>query len=121
MELHTFFDIEFEKLRELLKASSFTTDSNKVYIYADQEGIHCELGDREKSNSDTVVIKVGDKVEGQPITQVLPFNLDIFRVLSGVKFERARIGINLTHKVMVFMVKPSPEIEFRFIISGLTK
>lgn len=121
LELNSFFDIEYRKLQEVLKASSFTTDSNKIYIFADSNGIFCELGDREKSNSDNITIRVAEAVEGQPITQILPFNLDIFRVLAGVKFESARIGLNLAHKIMVFYVKPSPEIEFKFIISGLVK
>ena len=121
LELHSFFDVEYKKLQELLKASSFTVDSNKVYIYADEAGVHCELGDKEVSNTDSITVQISDVVEGQPITSVMPFNLDIFRVLSGIKFETARIGINLTHKVMVFNVKPTPEIEFKFIISGLVK
>jgi len=121
LELNTFFDINYKKLQEVLKASSFTTDSNKIYLFADADGIYCELGDREKSNTDNITIKIGDTVEGKPLTQVLPFNLDIFRVLASVKFDNARIGINLNHKIMIFYVKPSPEVEFKFIISGLVK
>jgi hypothetical protein len=121
LTLDTFFDIEFRKLQDVLKASAFATESNKVYIFAGEDGVCCELGDHERANADNIVIQVADGVEGQPLTQVIPFNLDIFRVLAGVKFDKARIGINLTHKVLMFYVKPSPEIEFKFIISGLTK
>ena len=121
LELDTFFDIEYKKLQEILKASSFTTDTNKIYLYGQPDGIYCELGDKEKSNTDNITLKVVDKIEGQPLTQSLPFNLDIFRVLSGVKFDKARVGINLKFKVMSFFVKPTDETEFKFIISGLVK
>ena len=121
LELDTFFDIEYKKLQEILKASSFTTDTNKIYLYGQPDGIYCELGDKEKSNTDNSTLKVVDKIEGQPLTQSLPFNLDIFRVLSGVKFDKARVGINLKFKVMSFFVKPTDETEFKFIISGLVK
>jgi hypothetical protein len=121
LELDTFFDIEYKKLQEILKASSFTTDTNKIYLYGQPDGIYCELGDKEKSNTDNITLKVVDKIEGQPLTQSLPFNLDIFRVLSGVKFDKARVGINLKFKVMSFYVKTTDETEFKFIISGLVK
>lgn len=121
LELDTFFDVDFKKLQEILKASSFTTETNKIYLYGQPDGIYCELGDKEKSNTDNITLKVVDKIEGQPLTQALPFNLDIFRVLSGVKFDKARVGINLKFKIMSFYVKPTDETEFKFIISGLVK
>ena len=121
LELDTFFDVDFKKLQEILKASSFTTETNKIYLYGQPDGIYCELGDKEKANTDNISLKVADSIEGQPLNQVLPFNLDIFRVLTGVKFEKARVGINLKHKVMSFYVRPTPETEFKFIISGLVK
>ena len=121
LSLDTFFDIEYKKLQEVLKASSFTTDTNKIYIYSQPDGVYCELGDKEKSNTDSISLKISDTIEGQPFTQVIPFKLDIFRALTGIRFDKARIGINLQHKVMSFYVKPTQETEFRFIISGLLK
>lgn len=121
LELDTFFDINYRKLQEILKASAFATTTNKIYLYGQPDGVYCELGDKETDNTDSISLKVVDKVEGQPLSQVIPFNLDIFRVLSGVKFENARVGINLKLKVMSFYVKTTPETEFKFIISGLVK
>jgi hypothetical protein len=117
----TFFDVDTKKLQEILKASSFTTDTNKIYLYGQTDGVYCELGDKEKSNTDNISLKVADSVEGQPFNQVIPFNLDIFRILTGVKFETARVGINLKFKVMSFYVKPTEETDFTFVISGLVK
>jgi hypothetical protein len=117
----TFFDINTKKLQEILKASSFTTDTNKIYLYGQPDGVYCELGDKEKSNTDNISLKVADRVEGQPFNQVIPFNLDIFRILTGVKFETARVGINLKFKVLSFYVKPTEETDFTFVISGLVK
>ena len=117
----TYFDINTKKLQEILKASSFTTDTNKIYLYGQSDGVYCELGDKEKANTDNISLKVTDKVEGQPFNQVIPFNLDIFRILTGVKFETARVGINLKFKVMSFYVKPTDETDFTFVISGLVK
>ena len=117
----TFFDIEYKKLQEVLKASSFTTDTNKIYIYGQTDGVYCELGDREKSNTDNITLKLTDTIEGQGLTQVIPFNLDIFRILTGVRFDRARIGINTKFKVLSFYVRPTNDTEFTFVISGLVK
>ena len=117
----TFFDIDAKKLQEILKASSFTTDSNKIYIYGQPDGIYCELGDKEKSNTDSISMKITDVVEGNPLNQVIPFNLDIFRMFSGVKFEKARVGINNKFKIMSFFIKPTETTEFKFVISGLVK
>jgi len=117
----TFFNINTKKLQEILKASSFTTDTNKIYLYGQPDGVYCELGDKEKANTDNISLKVAESVEGQPFNQVIPFNLDIFRILTGVKFETARVGINLKYKVMSFYVKPTEETDFTFVISGLVK
>ena len=117
----TFFSINNKKLQEILRASSFTTETNKIYLYGQPDGVYCELGDKEKSNTDSINLKVTESVEGAPFNQSIPFNLDIFRILTGVKFENARVGINLKYKVMSFYVKPTEETEFTFIISGLVK
>ena len=117
----TFFSINTKKLQEILKASSFTTDTNKIYLYGQPDGVYCELGDKEKSNTDSINLKVAESVEGAPFTQSIPFNLDIFRILTGIKFDNARVGINLKFKVMSFYIKPTEETEFSFIISGLVK
>jgi len=121
LELDTFFDLDYKRFQEILKASSFTTDTNKIYIYGQPDGGYCELGDKEKSNTDSITLKICDIIEGQPLNQIIPFNLDIFRVISGVRFEKARIGLNLKFKVLSFFIKPTDEIEFKFIISGLVK
>lgn len=121
LELDTFFDLDYKKFQEILRASSFTTDTNKIYIYGQPDGGYCELGDKEKSNTDSITLKICDTIEGSPLNQVIPFNLDIFRVIAGVKFEKARIGINLKFKVLSFLIKPTDETEFKFIISGLVK
>jgi hypothetical protein len=121
LTLDTFFDIDGKRLSEVLKASSFTIDTNKIYLFGQTDGVYCELGDKEKSNTDTINLRVSDKIEGQPLTQVIPFNLDIFRVLSSIKFDKARVGINLKLKVMSFYVKPTDNTEFKFTISGLVK
>lgn len=117
----TFFDIDYKKLQEILKASSFTTDTNKIYIYGQPDGVYCELGDKEKSNTDSISMKMSDKIEGAPINQIIPFNLDIFRLFTGVKFEKARVGINNSYKIMSFFIKPTDTTEFTFVISGLVK
>lgn len=117
----TFFDIDGKKLQEILKASSFTTETNKIYIYGQNGGVCCELGDKEKSNTDSISMNLSDSLEGAPLTNVIPFNLDIFRLFSGVKFEKARVGINNTYKIMSFYIKPTDNTEFTFVISGLVK
>lgn len=117
----TSFDIDYKKLQEILKASSFTTDTNKIYLYSQVDGIYCELGDKEKSNTDSITMKVVDIVEGNPLSQIIPFNLDIFRLFSGIKFDKARIGINNKFKVMAFHIKPTDTTQFTFVISGLVK
>lgn len=117
----TFFDIDSKKLQEILKASSFTTDTNKIYIYGQPDGVYCELGDKEKSNTDSISMKMADSIEGAPLNQVIPFNLDIIRLFSGLKFEKARVGINNTYKIMSLYIKPTESTEFTFVISGLVK
>jgi DNA polymerase III sliding clamp (beta) subunit (PCNA family) len=117
----TSFNISSKKLQEILKASSFTSETNKIYLYGQPDGIYCELGDKEKSNTDSVSMKLTEEVDGVPLTQVIPFNLDIFRLFAGVKFDIARVGINNNYKIMSLFIKPTDSTEFTFVISGLVK
>lgn len=117
----TTFHIEYKKLQEVLKASSFTTDTNKLYMYSLPDGIYCELGDKEKSNTDSISMKITDTVDGNPLSQTIPFNLDLFRLFSGIKFDKTRVGINNKFKVMSLFISPTENTQFTFVISGLVK
>jgi DNA polymerase III sliding clamp (beta) subunit (PCNA family) len=122
LQYDTYFDVEYKKLQEVLKVSSFTADTNKLYLFQQDGCIFCELGDKERFNTDNISLKLVDTpIEGQPLPKALPFNLDIFRALAGVRFSKARVGINYKHNIMSFLVKPTDQTEFRFIISGLVK
>jgi hypothetical protein len=83
--------------------------------------VYCELGDKEKSNTDSISMKMADSIEGAPLTQVIPFNLDIFRLFTGIRFDKARVGINNAYKIMSFYIKLTDTTEFTFVISGLVK
>jgi len=85
------FHVEPLKLQEMLKLSSFASDSNKVYIKGTEDGIYAELTDKAKPNIDVAEMKVSDT---NVVFDEMPINLDFFRCLNFNKDSRIIFSIN---------------------------
>lgn len=118
------FDLEFKltntKFNEIIKGSSITTDTDKLYFYIKNNTIYAELNDRERQNINNITYFVTDEYTGD-ISQInLPINLECFRALSGLYFQNLLVKINNQLKVIVFE-NNTQTTTTKFIISALVK
>lgn len=117
------FDSEFvlpkSKLDEIMKISSFTEDSNKLYLNCDGVEVKGELTDKTKPNIDSVNVQIAQAFTGNKFNN-LPISLDVLRKLSGIKFNDLNIKVNTLTKV-IMMELSSNDCLLKYIATALVK
>lgn len=116
------FDVTFKvneaKLSSLFKGSTFTTETNKLYIYFENNKICGELGDKNRHNSDSFQCILADKFEGATITKTIPINFDTFRLINFNKCQDIEFAINVAYGVVkITLLKDNTKLTY--IVSAL--
>jgi hypothetical protein len=113
------FIITKEKINEILKVSSFTEDSNKIYFNCKSESIYGELTDKSKPNIDTVDLKISDKFIGDIFTDI-PISLDVIRKFTGIKYDNLQVKVNTDTKVILFELLNN-DSKLKYVATALVK
>jgi hypothetical protein len=92
-DFYSHFSLKSDDIKELIRGSVFSTDSNKAYIFSDEEGVYAELTDKTRNNIDTITIKIADSINGESLTQ-LPLNFEIFRIMDISSIQDIKVKIN---------------------------
>jgi len=118
------FDTNFEltnnKVNEILKGSTFTSETNKIYFYTKDSEVYAELSDRKIQNTDSITFSIADSYTGTDLKTVLPINLEVIRLFSGVSFNTLKVKINTKLKVLMFELNTGGCL-MRYMISALVK
>lgn len=115
------FFIERTKVQEILKCSSVVNGSNKLYFtVAKDGGVAAELTDQQTAHSDSVSVSIVDDFEGKEVHTPLPINLDVFRIITGIKYDKVLVKINTELKVLMFEIQVGTTA-LKYIISSLVK
>jgi hypothetical protein len=80
-EFNTTFILRNDYVKELIKGSVFSSDSNKIYISTGKEDVYAELTDKTRNNIDTITLQISDSYDGDSI-ESLPFSFEIFRLME---------------------------------------
>ena len=116
------FDVTFKvtevKLSSLFKGSSFTTETNKLYIYFENNKIYGELGDKSRHNSDNFQCVLADTFEGSPLTKTVPVNFDTFRLINFNKCLDIEFAINISFGVIKVTLSRD-NTKLTYIVSAL--
>ena len=83
LNFDTTFKVKEQNLTTLFKGSSFTSETNKLYIYQEEaDKVIGELGDKNRHNTDNFVCELSDDKEGETLTKPLPVNFESFRLIN---------------------------------------
>jgi hypothetical protein len=115
----TEFLITSGKVDEILKASNFSVDSNKIYISMKDNLLHAELTDKTIPNLDSMDIVLTKEVLGTPIIKPILLRLDIFKTISTLKFDQLSVKLN-DKEVVIFEIKDN-DFGIKYITSCLVK
>jgi len=58
------FELVKEDFSKINKASTFTTETNKIYFYLEDGMVKCELTDKARHNTDSFQLQVGKNIVG---------------------------------------------------------
>lgn len=110
------FDINRNVIQQLLKGSTFASETNKVYLYTEDGELKAELTDRARHNTDKFAITI-DTVDFN--LNPLPVNFDNIRLLSNVN-DTYKFNINTDYGVVV-IDNCGDHTKLKYIISSLTQ
>lgn len=116
MSFETDFSFELAKddFSKINKASTFTTETNKIYFYLEDGVIKCELTDKARHNTDSFQLQVGKNSTGTELKN-LPVNFDNFKLINS---DNVKVSINNRYGVLIFDIDQEP-LKLRYILTSL--
>jgi hypothetical protein len=118
-EFNSSFTLKKDLIKELIKGSVFSSDSNKIYFFGDKEGVYAELTDKTRNNIDTITLKVCDVLNGDNVDS-LPLNFEIFRIIDVSSVDEIKVQINNKLGLVLFELQNNYN-KMTYIMSSLTK
>jgi hypothetical protein len=96
------FSIESSSILNLIKGSTFATDSNKIYFSTSDGFVYGELTDQQKQNIDTYRQKVSEEYIGTPPVESIPVSFELIRNISSIRAENINVHLCSENKVFLF-------------------
>ena len=118
LEFPVSFNIQYKTLIELLRGSTFATESNKLYLRTKDNKIYGDLTDRSRHNIDSFSIVLAD-YSGPEFSDIC-LNFETIRIISSVRVKQLECKINPKLGVIVFQVNDDI-IKTKYIASSLVK
>jgi hypothetical protein len=113
------FILNTDRVKDLVRGSIFSSDSNKIYIYSDENGVHGELTDKVRNNIDTITIKICDSFDGDRIENI-PLNFEIFRIMELSSSKDVFVKINNKLGIVIFEIENNYN-KMKYVLSSLIK
>ena len=114
----TSFNISSNDIINVIKGSTFTTDTDKIYLYTNDDKVYCELTDRQKHNIDSFTRVLSDSYKGDSLMEPIPLNFEIMRLISGLRFENCEVNLDPEKRVLLFTIS-SDKYTLNFVTVGL--
>ena len=118
------FDTNFiltkDNIMRLLKASSFTTDSDKLYIHTDKTQVIGELTDKQQANVDSFSQPISMSYDGVSIEDPMSINFETLRVIGGIRMDsdcKITVHVNGSNSVFLFDISCSSS-KLKYITSA---
>ena len=113
------FTLTYDSVLKLIKGSSVSTDTNKIYISVKDSTVFGELTDKTRPNVDSYGINIASNYEGVQFALPMPLNFDIFRIISSMRFKE--IQSQIISKMGVLTLDLSLDnSNFKFVVSALS-
>lgn len=120
LEYNTSFSIKGESLSQLLKVSSFSPDSNRVYFVQEDDAIMCEITNKNMSDMDSISQKVADSIKGDFLDEPLPMRLDFLRLINVGKDDIIEVKVNTNQGFFMFS-HGNEEVRMLYLILAMAK
>lgn len=119
MEVATTIDLTSDKIEEILKASNFSSDSNKIYFFFKDNSLFAEITDKTIQNLDSMCVFLTKEITGIQFTEAIPMRIDIFRLISSIKYDK--LSIKFSSKGVIVFEITDTNYSLKYITSSLIK
>ena len=99
------FSVTPNTVNQLVKASTFTTDTNKVYFNTVGDVVEATLTDKQRHNVDSFSQQISDSYTGDPLNKELAMSFETIRIISSIRFEKLNIHVNPELNVFLFQIE----------------
>lgn len=99
------FDVSYDTINQLIKGSTFTTETNKIYISTCDGIVNATLTDRQRHNVDEYSQQISEKYKGPALEKELAINFETLRIISSIRFDKLKININPELNVFLFLIE----------------
>lgn len=119
VKIDTKFSLTEKALSDIIKASTFSIESNKAYFYTNQDKVFVELTDRARPNMDSFSVEAAPEYTGLELNSIC-LNLEVIRIISTNKVKQINCKINSDLGIVIFEYGNNI-LSTQFIVSSLTK
>jgi hypothetical protein len=113
------FVLTNEKVKELVKGSIFSSDSNKIYITINEDGVYAELTDKTRHNIDSITFNISNEYDGDFVDSIV-LSFEIFRIIDVSNYPTVNVKINNKLGIVIFELNNNYN-KMTYIMSSLTK
>jgi len=117
LEFPVNFTIQYKTILDLLRGSTFATESNKLYLYTEDGKIIGDLTDKSRHNVDSISIPIA---EFSGTLGSICLNFELIRIISGVRVKQLQCSINPKIGIILFHVSDNI-VTTKYIASSLIK
>ena len=92
-------------VNQLIKASTFTTDTNKVYFSTVDGAVEATLTDKQRHNVDSYSQQISESYTGEALVKELAMSFETIRIISSIRFDKLNIHVNPDLNVFLFQIE----------------
>lgn len=96
------FQVDANCINQLIKGSTFTTDTNKIYFHTEDGKMLGTLTDHLRANVDSYTQEISSEYKGPEVTTPLALSFETLRIISSIRFERLDVHVNPDLNVFMF-------------------
>lgn len=99
------FKIDQQSINQLVKGSTFTTETDKIYFHVDDGNVMASLTDKQRHNVDCYTQCVAESYKGDLNGKELALSFETMRIISSIRFDDLIVNVNPELNVFLFQVE----------------
>jgi len=112
------FTLPYASVINLVKGSSISTETNKIYLSVKDNTVCGELTDKTRANVDSYGIQIAENYTGTQFAVPLPLNFEIFRIISSMRYKELQAQLITKMGILTLDLQLNSS-NFKFVISAL--
>ena len=98
------FTVNDNCINQLVKGSTFTTDTNKIYFSTEGGKVLGTLTDHQRHNVDSYTQEIASEYKGPELETPLALGFETIRIISSIGFASLKVNINPDLNVFLFQI-----------------